>query len=705
MGILIKKRQQGGSIYGDPRYLVLNADIQYQQPNNTRSGTGDTSVKSTNNVKPTDKDAELEGLLPSDIQYYNSKEASINAAMAEGFKKDTDFDHTPAYEMLINDKYELERTTAPQLKGMSKLYHESANKFKTKAAGDAPAIVGDEAIVQIISGDEKTNGRFITVRTDELLVNAPMYRLLTNQEVLSKRFDNPEFSGFTKIGQMSNQIIDAAYGSSAYDKDIDSRLNNIGYAKSKGKYVKAANQEILDLDMFGFDPISQLITDVTDKTKTKTNLGNITNIYNELKAEDTNLTKYLEDKSIAYLHSNIANGKIKLDDAENSIPILKQKSINTQLVTKLKSKLMADETESDKKNGTDGKSSSSKEIKSNIILDSYMDILSNTEHVEIPNINKTDNPSVGSIMNDTPASFIYNGDVLLATGYGENNKTEGDETVSSSNRRTVANNKILTNISGGETLMTTFAGVPFENIGGEKGIAEDGDLNKVILAPKSNLTIVLAPTVTDNVGNIKVDFTNDFTPKMLLAIQKTYEELNTKGITQEDVAAMGPDALKELEKTANKYLNEIVGKDRLKNPPTIRATFAFNVQYEAHGDSNTDPNYGWDVDADNLHSIIEEGTGVFWEHYARETVAFLPISNSFWKAVQKKGSLPEAFENTISSDLYEGAIKATPIIGNINISNITKIVAEKEYEKKNTPIKKNGGKLYTTEELTNLLFK
>jgi predicted DNA-binding protein YlxM (UPF0122 family) len=629
--------------------------------------------------------------------------SEINKALKEGLDKDAHFEETPAYEMLMRKFHELETVTAPQMKSMAALYTKSKDKFLTKASGDAPAIIGGDAIVQIVKGEsdkDENLGKYVKIPVTELLTNASKYKLLTNQDILTKRADNADFSGYTEIGRLSDQIIDAAYGSVSYNKDIDASLDNIGYKREKGKYKRITDNSELSLNQ-EFEPTSQLVT-------SKSNVGNILTIFDELSQGDTNLTNYVKNKAIADLHNNISRGKIVLDDKENTIDILMKKSIATQLITKLKSKIQDDRVADDKTNGTSA-SDKDKDRKGNIITDAMVSLLQNRQRVEISNIKETSDPSVGSLMNSIPAAAIYDSSKWLATGYGENNKTEGDKDVSDSNRRTLANNTIINSMTGGnETLMTTYGGVPFEGDGNSddpnfRGIADNGDLNNVILSPKENLHIVLAPTVVDDRGKVKVDFTNDFTPKMLQAIKETYEELKTKGITQTDVAKMGEEGIKQLQDIAKEKLAKLLGPG-VDNPPVIRAAFSFNVQYEADDNSYDNPDYGWNANADYIHSIVNHEKGLPWRTYTKETVAFIPISDSFWRASQKQGSLPSTFENSISAPDYEGVTKSSPVIGDFNNEMMALFVSQKAYDKKNAKKKKFGGKLYSTEELRNLLY-
>ena len=689
MGILVKKRQAGGSLFADPRYLKLNANIPNEQGQlGQRANLGGGRNETLDKSKVKTEGDDLEGLLPSDIQYYQLENAAINSEMNNGFNSNQHFDSTPAYEQLLKRKYNLESVLAPQMKSMSTEYGKSKSKFQTSEAGDAPAIINDNAIVR-----SRLDGSYTVIPKEELITNAKNYSLLNAQDILTARFNDPAFSGFTKLGQISNQLIDQAYGSKSYDKDFDINVDHAGYSKSKGGYIHTTTGEALDLDSFEFDPSSNLISKTVSK---KSNLSGLRSVYSALKESgDTNMASYLKNKAIAYLYKGVNDGSI--DPKKEDIPSLMDRSINTQLITKLKARLFQDQSEMDKKSGTGTGKGEGKDRKSTVLANAAAEMYMNQKHVEIKNINETNNPSAGSIMSSMPAAYINKGDGLLASGYGENIKTLDDKNASETNIKSVGNNTLINDIVGDETNITTYGGVPLKDI-------SDGGLAHVKISPKANMHIMLAPCVMGSDGKWKVDFTNEFTSKMMLAIKDTYSQLNKEGVTQIDAANMDQHDIDKLQQKAKENLKKYIPD--IKGAPTIRATIAFNTMYESkNSDIADNKDLGWDVDPDLIKDI--SGTSMWrmpTSHYAKETVAFVPISKSFWKAMLMQGTFSSAFETSIPADDYEGVITGTPIHDSDLIKNMATHIAEKEYENNNPSKKRNGGKLLSDDELIHLLF-
>jgi len=691
MGILIKKRQQGGSIYADPKYLKLNADIPMQQGSSGSRGTyGNQGNNASTKIKE-EKPEDLEGFLPSDIQWYDNAKASIAEAIANGLKKNSDFDHTPEYEMLIKQRYNLEELQSQKMKNMATTYKDAATKFRAKDAGDSPAILNGRAIVSTIIEDPKTHQKveqYGLVTEDELLKNADKYNLLTTQDILSKRASNAAFSGFTELGDAANQLIDIAYGSKKYDEDIITKLSDIGYTSNGNSFISSITNQDLNLDTFEFDP-TKLVTIPKDDDNIKTNLGNIITIYNELKSGSTNLTDYIKNKAIGQLHEKIAKKEIVIDDKENSTDMLISKGIASELITKLKSKLNIERSEANKKNGTG--SDGSKTIKENVVSSAILQLLENTQRITVKNIASTD-PTTADLISITPAAYVTKGNALLNTGYSNKDPMSKD------NRKTLKNNTLLQDVQGGKTLMTTYDGTPLE------AILDNGDLNNAIISENPGLHIVLAPTVEEN-GKIKVNFTNEFTPKMAQAIKLTYDELGKKGISQTDIAKKGQAGIQEVEKIAQKYLKELLGNN-IENPPVIRACFAFNANIEVDSEFSDKPQYGWDISSDLIDQGGDADTRLFGllGHTTKETVVFIPISNAFWTEALKPGTFDSYFETEVPRDKYGAITKSRPTINNMNLDVLNKFISAKTYENRNKPIKRHGGKLHSAEELRILLF-
>ena len=683
MGILIKKRQAGGSLFADPRYLKLNADIPMQQPGGTRARP--SYAKPTSGgaaAKPTK--SSMEGMLPSDIQFYQDEATRINDAIATGIRSDVNFDESPNYEMLLREKQNLEEVLRPKMKSFNKLYEKAFTKFGTNMAGDAPAMYGGAAVVKALTEDKKSF-TYKVIPEDELLTNPTMYKVVSGQEVLNLRKNDPSFSGFTPWGQIADNIINTAYGSKAFDKELDSHISNVGYDKGIGKYIKTADQTDLGLDQLVFDEKSELIS-------TKTNYKSLGNLHNALMQDPNNLTNYLRNKSIVFLQRKLASGSVELDEGENSLENLKHRSISTQLALKLRSSAFKEVNEARKKAGETG--IGTKDQKGNIFTNANVNMFKHKHSVEIDNKHELKNPADGSIVGVFPAGHVQKGYEYFELGYGTDNKKDGDETVTEGNRKTVANNSLIYDMQGDETLMTTYDGRPLTEI------VDNGNLNFAIIPKNTSMHVMLAPTIIDERGKVKVDFTNEHTADMLKAISKTYEDLKEQGISEADVAAGGKDVMLKAEKIAKGNLKEILGEG-INNPPVIRVTMAFKVKYEADGDSWKDPKAGWEADDNtDLYSIIDEPWGV--GNYAKETMVFVPISQGFWTGMFQEGTLPGHLENKVSAARYEGVMKSDPTVTSGTMWNIQRMVdnaAFKQYGKK-----KHGGKMPTTEELRTLLF-
>lgn len=685
MGILIKKRQAGGSLFANPDRLVLNANTPTQRMNTTqpKGSYGGSAAKQASKKSATD----LKDALPSDLKFYKQEEARIARAIAEGIAANEHFDDTPEYEMLLKEHHNLMSVKIPQLKSMNELYKTGYKKFSTNAAGDAPAIVNDQAIVQVIDRNSDEAGRYKTVHVNTLLTDAKQYRLLKGQEVLKHRHNNSEFSGFTDLGVYADQVISTAYGSKNYNKELNNALEDVGYVKTKGGYKNVKRNKILNLDNLTYDDSSKLIT--------KSNYANVMAVYTALTNEgETNLNTYLKHKSIAFLHNKIANDRIKLDDKNNNISALIGRSIGTQLATKLKTSITIDEdeeTQAKTSGGSSKKGINSKDKHTNFMSNAVVSMFQNEHKIAIDNINSAD-PAVANIMNTLPAGFVQDGNLYFETGYGENNKEDASKDESPSNRKTIKNNKIIQNMMGGQSDMTNYAGVPITTL------VDNRDLNKAIIPPDASLHIILAPTLVNKAGKVVTDFTNEFTPKAMQAIANTYEQLKREGITEADIAK-GTDkgAMERAQKIAQAELVKLV-QGNTKNIPTIRATFAFNIQYDSDGDSVKREDAGWEVDSEVLYSIIDEDWGRLTVNYAKETVAFIPISTSYWSRIFQQGSFPSKFEYKINADRYEGVLKTTPIVQLMNIRNIADYKSQSQYKKK------FGGKLASTDDIKNLLF-
>lgn len=687
MSILIKKNQAGGSLFADPRYLILNADTPTRnlpQAQNNRGGTGRGSKSTGPSTKSNDKD--FDGLLPSDIQFYKQEEMRIRNGIAQGFNQNEHFDDTPAYEMLLQDYHKLSSVLAPQMKSMNKIYETSYKKFGVNAAGDSPAIVNGKAIVQVIQKDSPELGKFKTVSVDDLLTNAPAYRLLQGQEVLKQRHNNPIFSGFTKLGVYADQLISTAYGSKLYNADLDTNLKNAGYVKTKGKYKNAVNNQVLNLNDISFDRVSSLVT--------KSNFSNLQSMREALLSEGaTNLNTYLENKSIAFLHNQVAHGAIKIDPKKTSIPEMIAWSSNTLLARKLKTSMIIDENERIKAATTSRSSapSDTKDKHGNIFMDGGTGMLMNTERITIDNIDKLD-PEVANIIHSLPAAYISDAAAYIKYGYGDN--VHGDKSTGSTkfNRKTIANNSVIQDMmGGGETDLTIYDQTTI------KSLVDNRDLQNATIPENTSVHIILAPTVKNAEGRVVVDFTNKYAIDVMEAIANTYKELKENGISEADLAKGDLGILKKAQDLAQEYLSKAV-QGNTDNIPTIRATFALDIQYETDGDSVNLKKAGKPISGDILYSIIDEGWGRLKYNYARETKAFIPISTSFWKKMFKRGSFPARFENKVSAYRYQGVLRTTPIVNLIDFTSIAKRKAAKQYNKK------FGGKLISAEDIENLLF-
>jgi len=690
MGILVKKKQQGGRLYADPNFIKLNVeDKGGRGPSSqgTNYGAGAVKQPTLDKSKVETEADKLEGLLPSDIAFIQGERTDIENKLAAGYA-DPNFDSTPAHDALIKRKYDLEILVS-QMGAMSKSFHASKTKFQTANAGDAPAIIGGRAIVQVKNSDPKDQTRkFALVTYEDLITNAKSYELKTNQDILTERFNNPDFSGFTQLGLASNQLIEEAYGEQSFNKDFDANLNNVGYIKGKGDFVDVTTKKDIGLGDFVFDEKTKMVI--------KTNLPQLKQIFNSLRSGDSHITSFLEKKAIANLHKGIVNGNIDIQNQK--IDDLVNLSLETQLLTKLRTILTQDEyskTTADNNNDKD-----TKDRKATIMSLAAATLLTGDSKVEIGNPDNISDPSVPNLMFKMPTVHISGGKQFLDWGYRGNKNTEDKANEAEDNIKAISNNFLINDMIGGnETDITTFNGTTIESLA-------NGGLDHVKIAANPNMKLTLAPCVKSDDGKWIVDYTNEFTPAMLKAIQATYAEILASGNSQIDIAKADEKTIKKFEEMAKVNLQKFL-KPGIE-APEIKAAVAFNVYYSAKSDDIADnPDNGWNAEYSKMSDIASPSKlRNYFTHYGKETVAFVPLSSTFWRDMQMHGAFSSDFERIIPSADYEGIMKSKNEQYGDYIKEMAKFEALKAHgkEKRGTTSKKHGGRLFTDEELTNLLF-
>jgi hypothetical protein len=648
MGILKKKRklQQGGSIWGDPRYLVLNADIPMQMPT---AGKSTAPRVSGSGSKKKDSGPDFEGYLPSDIDFYENKKQALKGAMlqlsADGKEE------TPEYEMIQREYYKLESVDSKKLKNMAAIYKTNQTQYISSArnAGDEPAIIDGKAIVQVLQGENQ--GKHAVVSTQELIKNANMYKIINGREVLNLRHNNPAFSGFTKAGELANILIARGYGSNLYNKEIDGALKNVGYEKKEGQFV-TRNNEPLDIDNFVFDPTSGLIT--------KSNVHGLNRVRENLLgySQNTNLTSYLTSRAISNLHTTVSRGKVKVDlDDPESVSKLINRSIETELASKIKSAVIHDRAEHEKATGS---ARGDKQIPGNYFSDALLSVFQNKEHLELDYINKV-SPETGSLMQILPGSYVQRADELfdMDKNYGTNTRTDESEDETDHNRRTLNNNKLLNDVIAGDSE------IAFHNGRTLSEVVDDGKLFNAIISDTPDFHVVLAPTEMNEKGKRVVNYESKYMKEMLQATDAVFEKLYEEGITPEDMLTGGPELIKRVSKMSTEELRKITGGN-LSAKPEVRIALAFKTAYEAEPDFYNEEGTewsGWNLEGeeeDKLYEAIGQDGG--WSNHAKENFVFVPISHSFWKRIFKKDAFENFFETSIARSKEPGWLRTTTLV-------------------------------------------
>lgn len=703
MGILRKKRkyQSGGSIYGDTRFLVLNADIPMQGPSGgsaqaprPMTGSGSASKKSGDN--------DTKNLLPSDIAYYNLKKAAIEQAMEDGIKNDPDFIKSAAYEKLSQAWHALESNEYPQMFNMAKVYTSGKTNYENKGnkAGDEPAILDGQAIVQILPTKDKPETEYAVVGVDELLQLAPNVKLLHGRDVVELRQKDPRFSGFTDAGRIADKLLSRAYGSNMFDEDIQKALKTVGHYDQEGKYYDNTHQ-LINVEGTQFDEKTYLI---------KSNITGLNRLaYGLSKQTNTDMSEYLVNSSIEYLYNEAKTGNIDpaLFGDKNKFNELITRSIATKIYQNLDIE-MRKATKDTKESGSD------KKVYSNIFTTPVMSILSGAKGIEIPNINSKD-PVLGSIMEEFPATPIPGAQDYFDGGYLPNTgKIKGDENLDKDNRRTVQNNKRLNDVMGSSAVLSTADGRRLQDL------VWNNDLAYAVISKRPNFQLILAPTEENERGEMVVNFKNRYIPQMLKATANAYEALRKEGIKPEDVLnSEDTNLFQKFEDISKKEFMDIIKSEGIEKAPVMRLALAFKVQYETPREHWTNPetdDYSDDDpdkqtrhiwapvdDGAELYSIIEKSWNFFQTDNPQETYAFAVLDNAFWRDIQYQGAVPSEHERSIERSKQSGAIKTKNDMGKLNPESLIRNEIVRKYLE--TQSKKNGGKLLSTEEFGDILFK
>ena len=687
MGILVKKRQQGGSIYSNPEYIKFHALL-------SSGGAKGSGSSNRNYVKPdrgsrtsstASTDEKLDGGIESDIAYYKAMQMKNAKAIKDGLE-DIDFDDSSEYKALLEEKHYIETVMQPQMKSMASLYKSTRNRFDTKDANDGLAILQGEAIVKFVAQNEKGEQyhdyKLIPEKT--LLENPEGYEVLTAGEVSNLRSNNMRFSGFTALGKKAMLLIENGYGSKSFNKELKGELSRIGYIKNKVGLQTTKDKKILDFLHMPFEETGLV---------TKTNATNVRSIYESLiNNNNTNLNNYLRNNAIKSLQKQIFSGEIKVDDKTNMNMLIHNKAASMLAMT-LKQSVMVDAAKEAKENSSNSSSKKERSIFTGNI--SVAKLLGNKKKfLEVDFVNDKDR-ELSSLINKVPAAHIAKDDELILEGFEKTAplNSDGDATAP----RTLYNNTFINAVlGGGETKVTTADGHDILKQ------VDDNDENYITIAPRPKMHMILAPVETDEYGKEYVNFKNEFTPLVIKAISNTYDRLSKEEhLTAEDVASGSIEAVNKVQQIAKEEMSKLV-KGKSGKIPEIKISIMLDVVYES--DRNT-RDYDYKIPftpADKTYLKAAIDTPFDFSDFTAKTKAFAPISSSFWARMQaSKNAFDERFMFDYTPDAWEAALKKSGKVSPLNISGITDSESARRYAEQK---KKDGGKLISLEEITELLF-
>jgi hypothetical protein len=678
MGILVKKYQNGGSLFnvgkidmGADDYSKFMSEYGAAATGGGRGSRAGAFGKTRSIGKtPAERElAALQGGLTSDINYYQTKKKELRDQMDSMLETDKEADKTPEYKELLNEFYELETQYLPAIKSMSKLYSTSKTAFGSAKAGNAPAIMGNQAIVY--DTEEKKHK---VIDAGELVRNATKYQLLTANEVLTKRADNPEFSGFTDLGKASMTLINNAYGQESFTDYIKDRTKAAGYIKQSGSVYKTPDGKTLDF-RGGLEP---------GNATTKTNAGQLNILYNDLLTNNSSANNYVTAIAIQDLYTKAkTNNELyaNLDDAKLMEEL--QKTKEQKLANNINLALIVDT----KNGGTGGVNSLAfKDTKRNVMSLAALRLSKDNKTLEVPGIKVGD--QVYSKLMNIPSSKVDKGGDLLEYGFKDiNNKIkdiEEADNIADKNpylRRTLDNNTFVNNLKEDNAEITTVDGTPIQTL------VEDGNLQYITIPPKTQLHLMLAPVEVGENGKERVNFNSDEQRKIDEAIAESYKELEDAGY---DAEAIQMDGDKELKQRAIALANKKLREKGVTGNLKIKMVAAFDVLY--YSDKGA-LKYNYSITAsDNEADYLDNINDDVRTSRVRKTKVFVPLSDSFFANMFASDALGSDFVRTLKYNDLMGMQKSS------NESIYTPRSSAKAIAGKFHQNKEEGGKLEAPDE-------
>jgi len=705
MGILVKKKQAGGALFdiGSPNMGEndFKGFIESTRGSRGRSSGGGSSYGSKRRTGKTKDEKEfdaLTGALNSDIEYYKAQKRKIKEDMEtlvkEGGEEATS---SPEYKNLISEYHKLETEWLPSMKRMAQLYSTTKTAFGNAHAADSPAIVGNEAIVF-----DNKNKKYDVVQVDNLVREAPNYKLLNGADVLTLRMNNSQFSGFTELGNAAMTFLNTAYGDESFNDYVKGRVKQAGYYKDNGQYVNTSG-DVLDLS----GKIEKTGDPKKDK-KVKTNVYNLNMLMNDiLDNSGSNATNYLYGVSVRNLYNKSRHNNDAFVEAsdEDLQKLMSQNLINTlhnniatALVVDTGGKSDGTGSEDNGLNMLGGDKALSK-INRNVFAVANATLGKKREPIEVAGAKRND--KIYSNMYSVPTAEVgrgKTGKTVLDAGFdlvekasdydaNEYDKIGGDD---SFKRRTVDNNTIIKSILGNNGQLTTADGTPITQL------TTDENVQYITTAPGTDMYLMLAPVETVN-GKKRVNFNSSEKKKIDKAIQEAYDEMDRKGISKTDITLGGNESLrKELAKIATQKLKDAGVKGNL----TIQVVAAFDVLFEV-ARNKRDYKYMKTPSEEEADFLDKVNSGVFTDRVRKATV-FAPLSEGFYSNMFASNAFGADFDSEYSVNDWLGMIKSvnwSPYDVNAQAK------AEKEQRERETAEKKqHGGKLIGDEEAFNLLF-
>jgi hypothetical protein len=623
--VIIKKLQQGGSIYADTskvdygaRNLMDLFKTNTQVPRQSESPFG--SRKGQNNT-PTTDDKIPEG-LQSDIDYYVNKKTEIENKISKLLLDGIDNDEKAEYEQLLKDKYALESVVKPKIKSMYKLFQTSKTKFANSKAGDTPAIIDNNAIV--IDKDEKL---YKIVPVNELVKNANKYDLLSASQAFSNRMNDYRFSGFTNLGTTADRIINEAYGSSEFLKYINDRIQKLGYTKLGRSKLKLPSSAVISFDDIKFDEFGNI--------STKTNRENLKALaYDVLGDPNSNAFRYMYNNAADEVYNEVKSGSTKIKSDREL-----QEKINYKMISNLlrfmKGSLFVDQSK--EPNEFDGGLSLAdklKTVKRSVYNIATSKLLTETKELGVaPGIEKESN--AGELLYKVNSVEIPKSQMLLDNGYKEATKTNADDDANLNNKRILKNNQLINTLKDGNSYISGADGTPIDKM------VDDGDIQYITTPKDSRMYFLIAPMEKTEDGKYVVNFENTYYKNMPGIIKEVFAELSQK-ITPEE-AASGKH-IKELQAAVKKIDAKLRKSGGIPDGTKLGVALAFDVIINMD-DSYEDYKYSKDASSnedDYLYAISPN----WFERNTKRMTVFAPVGRSFWNIVLSPNVMgPEAEAN------------------------------------------------------------